>query len=64
MLTEIRFYQQVILAARKTIVCSPEMESRVKTTVDMFGLRGVIAVVVLPSVPDDRIFVLPYRDDR
>ena len=57
-LTELRFWQQVIGDARRTVLCPPEMESRCKGYVDARGLGGVITVKATPVCPDDRIYVM------
>ena len=57
-LTELRFWQQVIGDARRTVLCPPEMESRCKGYVDARGLGGVITVKASPVCPDDRLYVM------
>lgn len=57
MLDEIRFWSQVITDSRRTILCSPENESRIKGWLDAqeFGLYTVRASQV---VPDDVVYVI------
>ena len=57
-LTELRFWQQVIGDARRTVLCPPEMESRCKCYVDARGLGGLITVVASRACPDDRLYVM------
>ena len=58
MLTEIRFWAQVVGDARCTVVCPPDIESRCKGYVDARGLGDLITVRASPYVPADRIFVI------
>lgn len=57
-LTEVRFWAQVIGDAKRTVICSPDLESRCKGYVEARGLAGLITVQASPYVPDDRIFVV------
>jgi hypothetical protein len=61
MLTEIRFWVQVIGDMHQTVMCSPETESRIKTWIDARGMGGIVTVIASPYVPDDRIFIIPGR---
>ena len=58
LLSEVRFWQQVIGDAKRTVLCSPEMESRCKGYVDARGLGGLITVKASRAVPDDRLYVI------
>ncbi|MGH9252638.1 MAG: hypothetical protein ACRD0W_24445 [Acidimicrobiales bacterium] len=58
MLTEIRFWSQVIGDAKRIILCSPELESRVKSWIDARGMGGVLTVKASRGCPDDRIFII------
>ena len=57
-LTEIRFWQQVMTDAKRTVMCSPEMESRCKGYVAARGLAGLITIKASPAVPDDKLLVI------
>lgn len=57
-LTEVRFWAMVGEIQRRTLVCSPELESRVKGWIDARGLGGTFTVKVSTVVPDDRILVI------
>jgi hypothetical protein len=57
MLTEVRFWAQVIGDSRRTVICPPDLESRCKGYVDARGLSGIITVEASPYCPADRIFV-------
>lgn len=54
----LRFWAQVTDDARRTVVCSPDMESRVKGWVETRGLGGVFTVKASPVCPDDRVLLL------
>lgn len=58
MLTEVRFWAQVIGDAKRTVLCPPDLESRCKGYVDARGLSGIITVVASPGCPPDQIFVI------
>lgn len=58
-LDEVRFWVQVLLDNRKTILCSPENESRVKGILAAHGIgEQIINVVVSKYVSDDRLYVV------
>lgn len=57
MLDDIRFWQQVVEDGRRTLFCSPELESRVKTRLAALGLDGMVDVQVSPMVPDDQLYL-------
>lgn len=54
---DIRFWQQVAEDARRTIICSPELESRVKTRLAALGLSDLHDVRVSRFVPEDHLYV-------
>lgn len=54
---DVRFWAQVIEDSRRTIICSPELESRVKCHLDALGVAGLHDVVVSELVPGDAIYV-------
>ncbi len=45
-LEEVKFWLQIIEDAKRTIVCSPEFESRLKCGLEARGLAGLTKVVV------------------
>jgi hypothetical protein len=57
-LTEVRFWAQITGDARRTIICSPDNESRIKTWVDARGMAGILTVHPTPFVDDCTIYVL------
>ena len=61
MLTEFRFWQQVTVDAERTILCSPENESRIKTWIGVSGHEHILRVHASPAIPDDRIFVMDHH---
>lgn len=57
-LDEVRFWSQVLTDAQRTVVCSPELESRVKGWVDSRMMGGLIKVVPQRFCPDNMIYVI------
>lgn len=60
-LTEIKFWSQVMTDAERTVICPPDLESRCKGYVDARGLGGLITVKASPSCPPNQILVLDER---
>lgn len=60
-LTEVRFWAQVMTDSERTILCSPENESRIKSWIDARGCGGILKVTAEGYVPDDRIFVIDHN---
>jgi xanthine/CO dehydrogenase XdhC/CoxF family maturation factor len=60
-LTEVRFWAQVMADSERTIVCSPENESRIKSWIDARNCGGILKVLVERYVPDDQIFVMDHN---
>ena len=58
MLTEVRFWAQVTGDARRTIVCSPDLESRVMGWLAARGLRNFHTVLASRLCPDDRVYIV------
>lgn len=56
-LTEVRFWQQVIGDARRTVFCPPDLESRCKGYVAARGLEHIITIQASPYVPENTIIV-------
>lgn len=44
--------------AERTVICSPENESRIKTMIDVLGLGNIVIVHVSPYMPDDRLYIV------
>lgn len=57
-LTEARFWMQVMGDAKRTIHCPPDLESRIKGWVTARGMGGLITILPNPACPPDRIFIL------
>lgn len=57
-LTEAMFWRQVILDAKRTVMCNPDLESRCKGWVDARGVGHLVTVKASPWVPIDRVFVI------
>lgn len=57
-LTDVLFWAQVHHDGRRTVLCSPENESRCKGYVDASGLAGSITVMASPAVRDDQLVVI------
>jgi hypothetical protein len=49
---------QEIEDSRRTVLCSPEWESRLKTMIDAHGAGGVWTVQVSRLIGDDQIVIL------
>jgi hypothetical protein len=58
MLTEVKFWAQVTGDAKRTVVCPPDLESRVKGWVDARSMGHLIRVNANPACPPDRIFII------
>jgi hypothetical protein len=57
-LTEVRFWAQVLTDAKRTVLCPPEFESRCKGYVNTRGLGHLITVTASPFVPDGCLYVM------
>lgn len=60
-LTEFRFWAQIATDSERTVLCSPDLESRIKGWVDARGLGGLIKVQATPICPDDTIWVVDHN---
>lgn len=60
-LAEVRFWTQVMADSERTIICSPENESRIKSWIDARNCGGILKVQVETFVPDDQIFVMDHN---
>jgi hypothetical protein len=59
--TEARFWAQVSADSERTVICSPDLESRVKGWVDARNLAGLIKVQATPICPDNTLWVLDHH---
>jgi hypothetical protein len=57
-LTEVRFWAQVMGDAKRTVICNPDLESRVKGWIDARGMGGLITVQATPVCPIDRTYIV------
>ena len=57
-LTEVRFWAQVLTDAKRTVICSPDLESRCKGYIEARGLGYLITVKVSPFAPDNCLYVM------
>lgn len=57
-LTEIRFWTQVMGDAKRTVICNPDLESRVKGWIDARGMGGLITVQATPICPINRTYIV------
>lgn len=60
-LTEIRFWMQTFLDSERTIICSPELESRIKCMIDTYGIGGTYKVRAERWLPDDTVYLFDHR---
>lgn len=59
--TEIRFWSQITTDSERTVICSPDLESRVKGWVDARNLAGVIKVQATPVCPAGTIWIMDHN---
>jgi hypothetical protein len=58
-LTDVQFWAIVGEIGKRTIICPPDLESRVKGYyIDARGLGGLLKVQASPACPDGKIFVI------
>lgn len=57
-LTEVKFWSQVFGDAKRTILCPPDLESRVKGYIAARGMGGVLTVEASPVCPPEQIIVI------
>jgi hypothetical protein len=55
---DVRFWSQVLADQQRTVICHPELESRVKTMVDAYGVSGTVKVLTCEYLPSDRIVLM------
>lgn len=58
MLTDIRFYGQVLGDAQRTILCPPALVEQVQAVVDRYEAGGRYRVAASLACPTDRLLVL------
>lgn len=57
-LTEARFWAQVMGDARRTVHCPPDLESRIKGWVDARAMGGLITVLPNLACPPNQVFIV------
>lgn len=57
-LTEVRFWTQVIGDQKRTVFCSPGLESRVKGWIDARGMGHLLTVKASQGCPDTQVFMV------
>lgn len=60
-LENLRLCMQELNDSERTIICSPELESRVKTMVAQSATPGLFDVRVMPGSPDTVVYVLDHN---
>lgn len=58
MLTDIRFYEQVLLDARRTIICPPDLAAAVQAVVDQHGAGNLFTVLASAACPKHRLLLI------
>ncbi|MWA08705.1 hypothetical protein [Streptomyces sp. BA2] len=58
LLTDIRFYDQVLGDARRTILCPPDLVDSVKAVVEARDVGGLYQVKASPCCPEGRLIVI------
>ncbi|HEY9370440.1 hypothetical protein [Streptomyces sp.] len=58
MLTDVRFYEQVLGDARRTILCPPGLVDTIKAAVDVYDAGGLFQVVASQCCPEGRLLVI------
>lgn len=52
------FWMQIIGDSRRTVICNPDAESRIKSWIEARGLAGIITVQPTHSCPPDKIYIV------
>lgn len=55
---DVRFWAQILEDSRRTLICPPDLESRVKTRIAAMGLDRQFTVMVSPYAPDGAIYLV------
>ncbi|MFZ3473075.1 hypothetical protein ACODT3_10925 [Streptomyces sp. 4.24] len=58
MLMDVRFYEQVLLDARRTIVCPPDLAAGVQAAVEQYGAADLFTVRASPACPEGRLLLI------
>jgi len=57
-LDEVRFWLIMLEEVKRTIICSPEAESRIKSGLEARGLAGLNKVIVSRACPDGQVYII------
>lgn len=57
-LGNVKFWMQVVGDLQQTIVCPPDLESRVKCRVDAMGIGGMVTVQASRACPPDKLILI------
>ena len=60
-LENLRLWMQELHDSERTVVCSPELESRVKTMVALSATPGLFDVRVMPGMADSQVIVVDHN---
>lgn len=58
MLTDIRFYEQIVGDAKRTIICPPSMLDAIRGVIEAHGVGNVYTVLASPVCPDGKLLLL------
>lgn len=58
MLTDIRFYEQVLLDARRTIFCPPDLAAAVQAVVEQYDAANLFTVRASTACPEHRLLLI------
>jgi hypothetical protein len=58
MLTDIRFYEQVLLDSKRTIVCPPDLASDVRAVVEQYDAGHLFTVCASAACPEERLILI------
>lgn len=58
MLIDIRFYEQIVGDARRTIFCQPSVAAAVQEAVDAVSVGHLYTVRVSPACPEGKLIVI------
>lgn len=64
MLTDIRFYEQVLLDSRRTIVCPPDLAVAVQAVVEQCDAANLFTVCASPACPEGRLILIDEQAQR
>ena len=57
-LDDVYFFGQVLKDMERVVICSPDLESRVKSRIAALGLENLWTVQVQVSLPDGKLFIV------